>query len=80
MRDRLSADGVIWIQTMLHPHPTPPNVLESWYIAPRNGHISIFSLPALTALFRPAGINIIVTADGLFGVKQLPRMKSRIFV
>jgi hypothetical protein len=80
MRDRLCREGLIWIQTMLHPHPTPNNVLRSWYIAPRNGHISIFSLPSLTALFRRVGINVVVTTEGVFAFKRLPTMKSRIFM
>ncbi len=62
MKAHLSRDGLIWIQTLLHPHPTPSNILDSWYIAPRNGHVSIFTLPALAMLFRPFGINIIQNA------------------
>jgi hypothetical protein len=80
MQERLADEGLIWIQTMLHPHPTPPNVFDSWYIAPRNGHISIFSLPALSVLFEAVGINIVMTARGLFGFKRPPRFKNRIFV
>lgn len=80
MKTHLSQEGILWIQTMLHPHPTPPNVLESWYIAPRNGHISIFSLWALTLLFRNAGINIVQTPFAILGFKNLPRFPNQIFV
>jgi len=80
MAARLADEGLLWIQTMLHPHPTPPNVLDSWYIAPRNGHISIFSLPALSVLFRRAGINIVMTSAGLFGFKRPPRFPNQIFI
>lgn len=80
MQERLAPEGLIWIQTMLHPHPPPSNILDSWYIAPRNGHISIFTLPAISMLFRRFGINIVLTSTGLFGFKRLPRFKNRIFV
>jgi hypothetical protein len=80
MKEHLARDGLIWIQTMLHGFPTPPDVLDSWYIAPRNGHVSIFTLRALTALFLSFGINIAQTATGVFGFKDLPRFPNRIFV
>jgi len=80
MKEHLSDNGLLWIQTMLHPNPPPPDVLTSWYIAPRNGHISIFTLPAITVLFRRYGINVVQTAIGLFGVKDLPRFPNRVFV
>jgi len=80
MQERLAEEGLIWIQTLLHPHPTPANVLDSWYVAPRNGHISIFSLPALSVLFRRAGINIVITSAGIFGFKRPPRFRNQVFV
>lgn len=80
MKTHLSGEGILWIQTMLHPCPTPSDVLESWYIAPRNGHISIFTLWSLTLLFRGAGINIVQTAFATLGFKALPRFPNRVFV
>jgi Methyltransferase domain len=80
MQVHLAEEGLLWIQTMLHPHPTPPEILTSWYIAPRNGHISIFSLPALATLFRTVGINVVVTCMGVFAFKRLPRFKNAVFV
>ena len=76
----LSRDGILWIQTALHPHPAGDDILSSWYIAPRNGHISIFTLPAITILFRRFEINIIQTAFGVFGFKKLPTFKNKLFV
>ena len=80
MKSHLSRDGVLWIQTMLHPHPTPADVLNSWYIAPRDGHVSIFSLPALVMLFRKVGINIVQAPFAILGFKNLPRFPNSIFV
>lgn len=80
MKEHLCGDGLIWIQTLIHPFPAPPNVLGSWYIAPRNGHVSIFSLHAMTLFLRSYGINVAQTSVGLFGFKDLPRFPNRIFV
>jgi isoleucyl-tRNA synthetase len=60
--------------------PAGNDILSSWYIAPRNGHISIFTLPAITLLFRRYEINIIQTAFGVFGFKKLPTFKNKLFV
>ena len=43
MANHLSDTGMLHIQTALHPHPTDHTVLDSWYISPKNGHLSIFT-------------------------------------
>ena len=78
MRTRLCRDGILAISTLLHPHPTNQTVLNSWYIAPRNGHVSIFTLPALTLLFHRVGIKIIHTAKGLFGLYNFPLWENSV--
>jgi SAM-dependent methyltransferase len=80
MAQYLSSDGIILIQTLLHPHPIPNNILSSWYIAPRDGHVSIFTLPALTLLFRRVGINVVHTIDGNFAFRRLPTFPNQIFL
>jgi SAM-dependent methyltransferase len=80
MKKLLSRDGVIWIQTLLHPHPADVEVLKSWYITPSNGHISIFTLPALTLFFRRFGINVVQTAFGILAFKRLPTYANTLFV
>jgi 2-polyprenyl-6-hydroxyphenyl methylase/3-demethylubiquinone-9 3-methyltransferase len=83
MNKLLSRDGIIWIQTLLHPHPANVDVLKSWYITPSNGHISIFTLAAITLLFRGYGINIVQSpfnTHGVIGFKNLPRFKNTLFV
>lgn len=76
----MARDGLIHIQTLLHPHPAPGDVLESWYIAPRNGHISIFTFQALATLFRRHGINIVNTIFGTIGFKEKPRFPNKYFI
>jgi 2-polyprenyl-6-hydroxyphenyl methylase/3-demethylubiquinone-9 3-methyltransferase len=80
MRKHLSRDGLVWVQTMIHPHPAPEDILNSWYIAPRNGHISIHTFLSLTMLFNSIGMNFVQTAMGLFAFRQLPAFPNKIFL
>jgi|LakMenEpi03Aug12_release.lakeMendotaPanAssembly.Ray.scaffolds.fasta_scaffold430745_1 hypothetical protein len=76
----ISRDGIFYIQTMLHPFPTPTNILNSWYIAPRDGHISIFTFNSITALFRQVEMNVVQTTFGLIAFKNLPKFKNKFFI
>jgi len=80
MNKYLGDNGVLWIETALHAHPAPSNVLESWYISPRNGHISIFTAWALTFLFKDYGINIVQTPYAILGFKKLPNFSNKMFI
>lgn len=80
MARHLGEHGMLWIATGLLAEPVTAEALNSWYVAPRNGHISIFSFTALAALFRPAGINIVQTMHGIVGFKNLPDYPNRLFV
>jgi len=79
MDNHLCQDGLIWIQTLLHPHPAPADILNSWYISPRNGHVSIFTFWALTILFSSVRLNIVQTVNGIFGFRNLPQFRNKIF-
>lgn len=76
---RLADDGLLYLATKLHPYPTPPGILNSWYIAPRNGHISIFTLEALEILFAPVGIHLVETPLEILGFKGRPHFKNKFF-
>lgn len=80
MKEHLADDGLVWIETLLHPFPTPENILSSWYIAPRDGHISVHTFASLTKLFNSAGLNLVSTANGIFAFKNLPRFLNKIFI
>jgi 2-polyprenyl-6-hydroxyphenyl methylase/3-demethylubiquinone-9 3-methyltransferase len=80
IKEHLTTEGIFYIQTEIHPFPTPENILNSWYIAPRDGHISIFTFKALAALFRGAGINVVETLYGILAFKQLPNYPNKFFV
>lgn len=78
--DHLADRGVVYFSTLLHPHPSGDDVLESWYIAPRNGHVSIFTLPAITILFRQVGLNVVQTVHGFCAVRNPTGFASQLFV
>lgn len=57
--DKMMPDhGQIYIETMLHPHDAGPDVMKSWYIAPRDGHISIHTPRSIAALFSAIGMGV----------------------
>lgn len=76
----LSKKGIFYIETLIHPFPAPPEILNSWYIAPRDGHISIFSFEAIAALFRGANLNFAKTLYGMLVFKSLPDFPNKFFV
>lgn len=80
MQEHICRDGLLWIQTLLHPFPMPPNVLDSWYIAPRNGHISIFTLHALSVFLRDFGLNVVQTSVATLAFRNLPGFPNKLFV
>jgi len=73
----LARDGLIYIQTLLHPFPTPQNILDSWYISPRNGHISIFTMQAMAILFRKYRANVVQTIFGMIVFREKPGFKNQ---
>ncbi len=76
----LDDNGLLYLATLLHPFPTPERILDSWYISPRNGHVSIHTFWSLANLFRRFGINVVQTVYGLVGLKEKPRFDNHIFV
>ncbi len=80
LKKHLSRDGIVWVQTLVHPHPTPQDILNSWYIAPRDGHISIHTLWSLTLMFNSIGMNFVQTARGSFAFRRLPTFPNQLFV
>ena len=77
-KKHLSNNGLLHIQTGLHPHPAGKEIMNSWYIAPRNGHFSVFTQRALEQLFKKVGINIISTSNGIFGFKDKPNFSNNL--
>jgi len=77
-KKHVARDGLIWVQTQLQPLPTPKDILESWYIAPRDGHVSIHTVWSLTLLFNAIGMNFIQTARAMFAFRNLPKFPNKL--
>ncbi len=75
----LSEHGILYFSTLIHPFPSNNDILTSWYIAPRNGHISIFTQKAVTSLFKQVGITIINHDKGWIGIKKYPNFPNQFF-
>ncbi|AIY39275.1 SAM-dependent methyltransferase [Collimonas arenae] len=62
----LSPDGALLFSTLLCPQQIVDDGLHNWwYCAPRNGHISFYTLPALTALATHFALRVHSFNDGL---------------
>jgi 2-polyprenyl-6-hydroxyphenyl methylase/3-demethylubiquinone-9 3-methyltransferase len=61
----LNPDGAIFFSTLLQPGDFEQMGLNWWYVAPRNGHISIYSPAALKQLFQSRGFQVVSATDNL---------------
>jgi len=52
----LADDGAVYLSTALQPEDVHRQVLNWWYLAPRNGHISLFSKRSLARLWIDLGM------------------------
>jgi 2-polyprenyl-6-hydroxyphenyl methylase/3-demethylubiquinone-9 3-methyltransferase len=53
----LADDGVVIFSTMIQPADIDRLGLNWWYVAPRNGHVSLFSRASLLQVARPFGFS-----------------------
>jgi 2-polyprenyl-6-hydroxyphenyl methylase/3-demethylubiquinone-9 3-methyltransferase len=58
----LAKDGIIILSTSVQSADFEANGLNWWYVAPRNGHVSIHSRASLARLFGNAGCNVVTHA------------------
>lgn len=84
--DRLRPDGVLFFSTLLSDSEQGDgSLLNWWYLAPRNGHISLFSTNSLAILFGQHGFKLVSLGSGAhmayrrlpqwcLGVETLPRI------
>lgn len=73
LASRLDPDGLIVYSTLVQ----PPDILKLgvgwWYLAPRNGHVSLFTRPALAAVATPLGLKCASFDDGIHTMfRRLP--------
>ncbi len=62
---RVQPDGIVVFSTLLQPADFPQRGLGWWYVAPRNGHVTIYSAQSLRALWSDLGFQLISHGDGL---------------
>lgn len=62
---RVQADGIVVFSTLLQPGDFAQRGLDWWYVAPRNGHVTIYSAQSLRALWSDLGFQLISHGDGL---------------
>ena len=61
----VQADGIVVFSTLLQPANFQQQGLSWWYVAPRNGHVTIYSAQALRALWAELGFQVVSHGDGL---------------
>jgi SAM-dependent methyltransferase len=68
----LTDDGLVIFSTLVQPADVEIRRLSWWYAAPRNGHITLFSRPALEALWRGVGFQFRSFNDNLHAAYRTP--------
>jgi SAM-dependent methyltransferase len=76
----LKHDGIVIFTTLLQ----PPDIEELrtgwWYIAPRNGHVSIFTVNSIMKLARPQGLQLSCFTTGMHVLhRDPPRFARHLF-
>lgn len=62
---RVQPDGIVVFSTLLQPGDFAQRGLSWWYVAPRNGHVTIYSAQSLRALWSDLGFQLISHGEGL---------------
>ena len=66
-------EGIVVFSTLVHPLDFLQRGLDWWYVAPRNGHVTIYSAQALRALWAELGFQLVSHGDNLhFAYRTLP--------
>ncbi|ARJ67194.1 hypothetical protein WV31_16725 [Magnetospirillum sp. ME-1] len=69
----MEPDGALMFSTLLQPAEFDALGLGWWYVAPRNGHVSIHSRTSLSELLGSRGLRLVSFSDGLhLAFRQMP--------
>jgi len=72
-------DGLVVFSTLLQPANFLQHGLDWWYVAPRNGHVTIYSAQALRAFWAELGFKLVSHGDNLhFAFRTLPAFARRL--
>ena len=70
-------EGIVVFSTLLHPKDFMQRGLDWWYVAPRNGHVTIYSAQALRALWTELGFQLVSHGDNLYFAYRTPPAFAR---
>lgn len=71
-------DGMVVFSTLIQPEDFEQIGLSWWYLAPRNGHISLFTRKALAAVWRLEGFRAISLSDNIhFAFRKIPSFAQK---
>ncbi len=74
-------DGIILFSTLLVPNEIDALGVNWWYLAPRNGHISLYSKEALGHLWNQVGLNYFSINSGYhMAYREAPAFARHLFV
>lgn len=72
-------DGMVVFSTLVQPADFLRSGLDWWYVAPRNGHVTIYSAQALQALWAELGFQLVSHGDNLhLAFRTLPTFARRL--
>lgn len=75
----VQSDGVVVFSTLLQPADFVQQGLGWWYVAPRNGHVTLYSKQALQALWAELGFQLISYGDNVhIAYRTLPDFARRL--
>ncbi|MCC7101424.1 MAG: class I SAM-dependent methyltransferase [Rubrivivax sp.] len=73
LRRMLGPAGVVIFSTLLQPPDIAAQGVQWWYVAPRNGHVSIHTGKSLRDLFACEGLDVLHGTNGLHVALTRPR-------
>lgn len=65
LRRWLNPSGMVIFSTLLQPPDIAQQGIDWWYVAPRNGHVSVFTGKSLRDLFAAEGLDVLHGDNGL---------------
>jgi SAM-dependent methyltransferase len=75
----LQDEGAILFSTLMQPAEFGRVGLGWWYAAPRNGHISLYTMAALARLFGEVGMKVVSFSAGMhMAYRRVPRFARRL--
>jgi hypothetical protein len=80
MTSLLAPDGLLVFSTLVQTEQTQREGLQWWYVAPRNGHVSLYTTDALVILGRRLGVRFGSADQNLHVMfRQMPTFAAKLF-